>query len=312
MERKSTEKLRFNWSAVAGHEQAKFFLENAILTNKLSHAYLFTGPAHIGKTTLALELGKILNCSGSRRPCGNCRACTGGLINYSLQLIDQETPIKVEQVRELKNKFSLKGFAGIFKIGIISQAENLTPEAGNALLKMLEEPGDRTVFILTSPQPNSLPQTIISRMQRIRLRPLSKDKVEGFLKSQQAKLSSDKRNELATNSFGRVGLAKRFLGDEVFYAEWKESLSRIRKLRQMRLFERIQESSAVSASETEKLKQVVKKWLLVLQQDIATGENEKELIGNLKTAQVLLETYHSLRLNLNKRLTFDNLMIKLN
>ena len=163
-----------------GHEWAVDFLSGQIARGNLHHAYLFTGPTGVGRRTLALRFAQAINCQDPPTPgqfCGACRACRGiaAQAHPDLVVVAAETvggTLKIDQVRELGRFLSLAPYEAGRRIALLLRFEEAQRHAANALLKTLEEPSDRVVLMLTAESPDLLPETILSRCQLIRLRPL--------------------------------------------------------------------------------------------------------------------------------------------
>jgi DNA polymerase III delta prime subunit len=157
---------------ILGHKKQIELLENALQKGKLAHAYVFVGPRGVGKKGVARELGMKLLEERSERV-----DRSDNFFHPDLLEIDGRDGIKIEQIRELIYTLSLKPYQAKYKVAIIDQAENLTIEAANALLKSLEEPKPNTVIFLITNNPYSLPKTILSRCQKIIFAPVA-DKLE--------------------------------------------------------------------------------------------------------------------------------------
>src|SRR4030042_882139 len=155
-------------------------LQRSLETGSVSHAYMFIGPAHSGKMTLALDLARALNCEGADIPCGQCEPCRkiADLKHADVQVIGiagddpsteskSKTEISIEQIRQIQHTASLPPFEGRCRIYIIENAESLSVEAANALLKTLEEPESNVVFILLVTDSSLLLETVVSRCQPV-------------------------------------------------------------------------------------------------------------------------------------------------
>ena len=199
-----------NWP-VSGHAWAVLSLDRAVSADRPAHAYLVSGPPHIGKATLARSLALALNCQAaeSARPCGRCRSCQ--LINAGkhpdVQLIEPDgAHVKIDQVRALQHDLALRPVEGRYRVAIFDQFEAATIEAQNALLKTLEEPPDYVVLIVLTSDPELLLPTIVSRCQHVPLRPLTLAQVRDAL-IDQWNVAANPANLLAHLSGGRLGWA---------------------------------------------------------------------------------------------------------
>ncbi len=170
---------------LAGQEHIRRTLENAILQDRISHAYLFTGPRGTGKTSTARILAKALNCSNRNgaHPCGECESCQTITRGNSLDVleIDGASNRGIEEIRELKEKISFLPALGKYKVYIVDEVHMLTNEAFNALLKTLEEPPAHVIFVLATTDPQKLPPTVLSRCQRFDFRKISYEAIKGRL-----------------------------------------------------------------------------------------------------------------------------------
>jgi DNA polymerase-3 subunit delta' len=169
---------------IIGQARAVSLLKHSLETGSLSHAYLFLGPPHVGKMTLAINLAQALNCEADDKPCLKCASCKKiaagshsdvqviGLAQNEEENIEAKL-IHTEQVKDMLHAASLPPFEGKNKVFIIDGAELLSIEAANRLLKTLEEPEARITFILLATDENRLLKTVISRCQRLELQPMS-------------------------------------------------------------------------------------------------------------------------------------------
>ena len=223
--------IREDWGLV-GHEWAVCALARSIATERVAHAYLFTGPHAIGKTTLARKLAQALQCTSDARPCGQCPACQkiardrhpdvqiveGVPVGYKF---DEKSPpvpsrandwerriLKIDQVRAIQHDVSRAPFEGRWKIVILRRFEEANEEAANAFLKTLEEPPRHTRLILTARDASLLLPTIASRCQVFALRPLAPAQIETAL-VEQWRADPAPARLLARLSAGRLGWAVR-------------------------------------------------------------------------------------------------------
>jgi DNA polymerase-3 subunit delta' len=223
---------------IIGQQKIKSFFQNALESDRISHAYLFVGDRGVGKEAMALELAKAIFCPDQNsRPCGQCTNCqrVAKLTHPDLQFIfampskvkeDEEAKIlksiandpyqrvefwanpsiSIARIRELRRTSSYKSLEGQGRVVIIADAERMTLEASNALLKILEEPPQKTYLILTSSKPNLIIPTITSRCQLIKFEPLTVEEIEQALinrnkvENHQARLSA----RLAAGSYRRA------------------------------------------------------------------------------------------------------------
>jgi len=179
---------------VVGQNRAVSLLQRSLERGALAHAYLFVGPRHVGKMTLALNLAQALNCQAAEPPCAVCASCQKialakhadvqiiGLVNDANSAeAKPRVEIGIDQIRQMEHSSSLPPFEGKYKVFIIDGAELLSIEAANCLLKTLEEPVGRVIFILLTTNERLLPATVISRCQRLELPPLAATEVEAAL-----------------------------------------------------------------------------------------------------------------------------------
>lgn len=161
-------------------------LKNAIHLQKLSHAYLFTGPRGTGKTTSARIIAKAINCERApvEEPCNECETCISITDGSSPDVIeiDAASHRGIDNIRDLRDKVKYAPSQARMKVYIIDEVHMLSTEAFNALLKTLEEPPPHVMFILATTEPHKLPATIISRCQRFDFKPISSEDMVARMK----------------------------------------------------------------------------------------------------------------------------------
>lgn len=158
------------FSELVGQEAVRRTLEQAIVDGRVAHAYLFAGPRGTGKTSTAKIMARLLNCEQpvNGEPCGkceNCRQITDGT-SMDVYEIDAASNRGIDEIRELRDTVKFAATGGLYKVYIVDEVHMLTTEAFNALLKTLEEPPEKVVFILATTEPHKVPTTIKSRCQR--------------------------------------------------------------------------------------------------------------------------------------------------
>src|SRR6056297_70203 len=232
---------RNDWHLV-GNPKIPEFLSASLENEKVSVSYVFLGPQNLGKTTLAKFFSQSLLCEDRQKndlvlPCEKCSSCrqmtgnTGGeaednlsALHSDFHLIRREKDkknISIEQIREFIKILHLSSFLNSYKIGIIKNAEALSSEAGNALLKTLEEPQKKVVIILIASQIENIPETIASRSQILNFYPVAREDVYDYLVKVKGARRSQAKN-ISHLSLGRPALAIKFLEDPDFYNNYLE------------------------------------------------------------------------------------------
>ena len=214
--------LTFN--EVIGQEHVTTTLTNSIELKQTSHAYLFTGPRGVGKTTMARVLAKAMNCVnspncclqpiGSRDFCDNCNSINNGNM-IDLIEIDAASNRSIDDIRDIKEKSLFAPNIGNCKVYIIDEAHGLTGPAQQAFLKLLEEPPKNVIIILATTEINSIPQTIISRCQRFDFSRINTGQMSSHLKlisdTENIKISNEACNIISLNSSGSLRDAENIL-----------------------------------------------------------------------------------------------------
>ncbi len=328
---------------VVGQSRAVTLLQRGLEKDGLAHAYLFIGPPHVGKMTLAINLAQALNCLEAEPPCGQCLSCQkiasgkhadvqiiGLTPSPEVDEVKTRTEISIEQIRQLRHSANMPPFEGSCKAFIINGAELLSNEAANCLLKTLEEPPPRVVFILMTENIGQLPETIISRCQRLELKPIAAGEVETALASS-CGTEPGKARLLAHLSHGCLGWALAAARDDNLLKQHNERMNNLIDIMQGGYEERFALAAQLATrfgQNHESVQEELDLWLdfwrdLLLvkagfNQSITNIDLEEKLpdwagdftlnevrsfIGSISTAQ------EQLRLNANPRLVLEVLML---
>ena len=319
---------------IIGHERAAGLLDRSLKSGKLSHAYLFVGPRHVGKMTLAINLAQALNCLGEERPCGECSQCRriGEGKHPDVQVItvqsETKTEIGIDQIKELQHSSILPPYEGRHKVFIIEEAQRLSDEASNCLLKTLEEPPPGVLIILLAENERALLPTILSRCQIVELRPLPAPLIEEELRR---KAGPQEAETLARLSSGCPGWAFSALRDSRILKERQEEITGILEMLNAGIVERFSYAAELSSRfsrSREKAFEVLNLWLSLWRDMLLIKGEACEFITNIDQVEILerkvdgytidqikgfiqslKEAWGQLQDNANSRLVFEVLML---
>lgn len=197
-----------NFNEVVGQDKVITVIKNEIINNRISHAYLFSGPRGTGKTTTAKIIAKLVNCTNpvNGECCNKCDNCLNFKNSSDIVEIDAASNNGVDEIRELRDKVNLVPTNSKYKIYIIDEVHMLTTQAFNALLKTLEEPPAHVIFILATTEPNKIPLTVASRCQKFQFSKISNDEIvhrlSDIIKEENIKLDNEILLEIARLSDG--------------------------------------------------------------------------------------------------------------
>lgn len=192
------------FGAISGQDHVTTTLKNAIAKDRVAHAYLFAGPRGVGKTTAARILAKSLNCEKGLKtdPCNACASCDEISRSASLDVIeiDGASNRGIDEIRSLRDSIRFAPSKGAFKVYIVDEVHMLTPEAFNAILKILEEPPKHAKFIFATTHPHKVPPTVLSRCQRFDFKSISEKDIFENLR----KISQEEKIKITDEALGLI------------------------------------------------------------------------------------------------------------
>ena len=264
---------------IVGQKNIVKILSNAVIHNKIAHAYLFCGPRGTGKTSMAKIFAKIVNCEklNGVEPCNECNSCKQIDSKNFLDIIEIDAASNngVDEIREIKNKANLAPNNGKYKVYIIDEVHMLSIGAFNALLKTLEEPPAHIIFILATTEPHKLPITVISRCQRFDFKKFLNSEIEENLekicKLENLNIPSEVIKEIAILSDGGMRDAIGLLDQLSLYEDKNLSISDLYQL-----------SGTLSVSnEVEFLKQYFNENITYCLDQLSSFENDGKNFGKI-------------------------------
>jgi DNA polymerase-3 subunit delta' len=337
-----------------GHTDAQAWLRRALETGKLAHAYLVTGPRSVGKRTFALEIGQALNCQAANvadRPDHTCRACRliAGNRFADVRIVKRSPERRfitlkpaatpgpqrdyTDNVEFIQADAQLRPAEGRFKVYILLNAEELNDDAGNRLLKTIEEPPPFVVFLLTAVERGAVMPTIASRCQEIRLRPAARAELAAALAAGGTEMQ--RAEQLAALSGGRQGWAVSAARDaELFEQQQTYARQLVEAVSGTRL-DRLLRARALSerwSSHQETVRETLRVWLswwrdvMLIQlglvdrvvhlepsEQAALRATAQQLdpIAARQAAAAIQQTLADLDANVNPRLALDLLLLRL-
>jgi DNA polymerase-3 subunit delta' len=328
-----------DWNIV-GHEHAINTLRRALAAQRVRHAYLFTGPEHIGKTLLAQRFAQTLLCTGGtdphtapQNPCNACLSCRKVMhgnhpdVHYISRPPDRQF-ILIEQVRELQGDAARKTLEGRRNIFMIQGMHEMNMQAANCLLKTLEEPESDVVLLLTAPDAGLLLPTILSRVQQVPMQLLTSTQIKSALE-ERWQVEPEEAGLIAALAAGRMGWAVQAVEDEDRLADRQAQLETLTKLPAAGKVQRFEVAQRLSA-DSDKVRGILELWLLWWRDMVLAANNCLDLIVNVdmqgviqkqaakvgaaesqRMVRAILGTMEALEQNVNARVALEVLMLDL-
>ncbi|NLM51270.1 MAG: DNA polymerase III subunit delta' [Firmicutes bacterium] len=312
------------WKTIYGRKELVRTLQEAIHADKVAHAYLFYGPEGIGKKTIAQVFATALNCLDGQKGCGVCLSCrrAAAQIHPDIHYIEPDgKTIKIDQVRRLKKYAYLKPRESRYQIFILQQADTLTTEAANSLLKVLEEPPVGSIFLLLAENLSALLPTIRSRCQEFAVSRLDRESMAEFLRAQ-GRMTGEQIAEIMVWAEGIPGKALELTDSQARQQLYQEAVAYLKALAAGKGVS----SLAAKLAETEDLTAVLDAMILALRDLLilpAAGKHPEVLAGKgsllcgqltekwhrsacLAAIPVLLKLQRDLQSPINVRLALEN------
>ncbi len=303
--------------AIIGNERIAEMLGKSYKLGKLSHAYLFEGPDHIGKKTLALAFCKLLLQNGSAREYGANSSDDNIKKNPDLIVLrpdEDKKQIAIEQIRELQKSLSLFPYSSKYKIAIIEQADKMSKSAANAILKTLEEPSKTTILMLLTSSPNNLLDTIKSRCQTFKFMPVKRKALEEFLEDKaKDKTEAEKIIEISGYKPGKIA---ELINNENRVIELSDIINKFSSIARKNDFERLEEAEIVSKKEMGEIINSLELYSFyfrkILLKEYGVGEINKDKISKIRNNINLIKNTKEnlLTKNVNARLALENLFLQ--
>ena len=287
---------------IIGNDKIKNELTNLVKQNKYSHSYIFHGTEGIGKKLIAKEFAKMILCLGKEKYCNTCKSCLEFLSNNNpdfYEIIPDGNNIKIEQIREMQKKVVEQPIISKNKVYIIDNADLMTREAQNCLLKTLEEPPEFVTIILIGSNESNFLSTIKSRCTILRFENIEPSKIEKYLKEKFGIQEVPKSIIEAAN--GSIGKAELLKDKQELYIAIDTVLENIEK---MDLIDTLKNADIIYKSQDEKneiLEYINIKFL----------KKAKENLKYLKCIDIVEETKKRLKANSNYNMSIDNMLISI-
>lgn len=292
-----------------GHSKVKKVLERMLTEDRLPHALLLVGPRNVGKTLLAEMLIKAL--FKTERSLEMIADLTVVKREFDQKTKKHKSQISVKQIRQLCERLAMSSLDGSWKVAFIAEADHLSIGAANALLKTLEEPKGKTLIILRAPATESVLPTVASRCQVLRLTPMPRAELVTALEKRG--LSKQEAIDLAVRSYGRPGLALRYINDSELRAQKQTAQEQATRLFQASLPEQFKSVfELIPKAEEDKarvLHRLIDDWAEVLRDQMLKSIGSGEVEKTSRVLKRMQEVREALRHNVNPHLALEHIFL---
>lgn len=324
-------------SNIIGHTRHIEYFNTILQRGKLAHAYLFYGPEHVGKHTFARHVAKVFYCASLQKmlhvprdhavsgtfddvcdSCSECKMIEGGR-HPNVIFLDRDHPlasekearkdISIDDIRELRRKFSFAGSKNEMRIAIVNNAHTMSHEAAGAFLKMLEEPGAYTLFILIAPEKDALLQTIVSRTHPIYFASVPENVIREYIAS--LDLSSEDCAEFTRYGAGRPGVIINMFADAEYSKRERHMQKAVRFLLSKNDIPHALSLSEKIASDAALLSRARFALFSALHEELLTARNDqaRRAVEKIKKANDIFSTIDTS--NVQTRLALDALFLRI-
>lgn len=293
-----------DFNSLIGNSTIKEYLTNVALNNQNLHSYIFAGPEGIGKKLFAMNFAKMLLCLSDNKPCNNCKSCIsfdgGNHTDFMLINAEDGKSIKIEQIRVMQEKIVEKPILSARKVYIINDAELMTKEAQNCLLKTLEEPPEYVIIILIVSNESKLLNTVKSRCVKIEFSKLSNEEINNYLLEHGLDKLSDAMLEQCNGSL-KAALT---IGDKV---QEYQSIEKIINSLDKTDIAKVWNSSEILYKSQDEILDFLDYINVILYNKLLKDDK----MAYINSINIVEQTKKNLLANANYNMCIDNLLLKL-
>lgn len=294
------------YTDILGNEKVKDILKKTVQHNTVLHSYLFVGEEGIGKSLFAKEFAKSILCLGKEKPCEACKSCIEIEENNQpdyIEIVPDGNSIKIEQIRNMQLKVAEKPIVSTKKVYVIQEADTMTQEAQNALLKTLEEPPEYITIILIASNENSILNTIKSRCTKIVFEPLSNEELKRY--AQEYWKDATIPEEVFASSMGSIARLRNNIEHQELYTNVYQCINQIEN---KSLLDFLKQAESIAKAKEES--DAVLEFLVSILFSLAKEKTEKKQ-NYLNCVEIVDNTKKNLQFNSNYDMQIDTMLIKM-